>query len=131
GDHLAVFDLEVARVDLELLRGDVDDPLPHPLGGEAHGVAADERPARGERPRADGGRVRVRVVHRDPVVRDAERVGHDLRVYRLRALADVDGAGEDVDAAVRLQLDPGLRRVAVLVHAGRILDRREAAPAVL
>src|SRR5207253_8963392 len=121
-DHLAVLDLEVARVDLELLGGDVDDPLPHPLGGETDGVAADERPARGEGAGADSGGVRVGVVHRDPVVRDAERVGNDLRVHRLRALADVDGAGEDVYAAVGLQLDPGLRRVAVLVHAGRILD---------
>src|SRR5207253_10092043 len=39
GRHLAVRDLEVARVDLELLRGDVEDPLAHTLCGEPHGVS--------------------------------------------------------------------------------------------
>ena len=128
---LALDDLEVVRRDLELLGGDVEDPLLRLLGREAHGVAADERAARGERPGADRGGVGVGVVHRDPVVRDAEGVGDDLRVDGLRALADVDRAGEDVDATVRLELDPGLARVAVLVHARRVLDRREPATAML
>ncbi len=95
------------------------------LGRVADGVAADERAARGERARADGRRVGVRVVHRHPVVGHAERVGDDLGVHRPGALADVDRAGEDVDAPVRLELDPGLARVAVLVHAGGVLDRGE------
>src|SRR5439155_12321460 len=94
-------------------------------------VAADEGAARGEGAGADRGRVRVRVVHRHPVVGHAEGVRDDLRVHRPRPLADVDGPGEDVDAAVRLQLDPGLARVAVLVHAGRVLDRRDPATLVL
>ena len=41
------------RVDFELFRRDVEDPLAHPLGREANGVAADERAARGERSGAD------------------------------------------------------------------------------
>ena len=52
--HLAVGDLEVARVDLELLRRDLEHLLPRPLRRVAHGVAADERAARGERTGADG-----------------------------------------------------------------------------
>ena len=131
GSDDAVRDLEICRVDLELLRCDVEDSLAHPFGGEPYGVAADERAAGCERAGADGGRVGVRVVHRHPVVGHAQGVGDDLRVDGLRALPDVDRACEDVDASVRLELDPGLARVAVLVHARRVLDRREPATAML
>ena len=41
------------------------------------------------------------------------------------------GAAFKKYATVGLELDPGLARVAVLVHARRVLDRREAATAVL
>ena len=58
-------------------------------------------------PVQSGGRVGVRVVVRDPVVGDAERLGDDLRLDRLRAVADVRRAGEDVDAPIRL----------ILIHA--------------
>ena len=51
--HLAVGDLEIAGVDLHLLRRDLEDLLAHALGRETHGVAADERPARRERAGAD------------------------------------------------------------------------------
>ncbi len=126
-DHLAVDDLEVGRIDLELLAGDLEDLLPHALGGLLRRLARDERRARGERAGADRRRVGVRVVVRDPLVRHADRLGDDLRLDRLRAVADVRGAGEHVDPAVGLDLDPGLRRVAVLVHPRGVLDRREAA----
>src|SRR4029077_15823855 len=79
--YLPVLDLEGARVDLELLGRDVEDALAHALGREAYGVAADECPTRREGARADGRGVGVRVVHRHPVVWDAERVGDDLRVH--------------------------------------------------
>src|SRR6185295_9167845 len=131
GNDLAVDDVEIPRCDLELLRRNVEDALAGLLGREADRIAADERPARGEAPGAHGGRVGVRVVVGDPVEGDAERVGDDLRVHRPRSLADVDGAGEDVDAAVRLELDPRLARVAVLVHAGGVIDRRDPSALVL
>ena len=90
-------------------------------------LAGDEGRARRERPGAHRRRVGVRVVVRDPVVRDADRLGDDLRLDRLRPVADVGRPGEDVDAPVGLDLDPGLRRVAVLVHPRRVLDRRDPA----
>src|SRR5205085_6520034 len=74
---------------------------------------------------ADRRGIGVRVVHRHPVVWHAERVGDDLRVNRLRSLADVDRSGEHVDSAVWLELDPGLGGIAVLVHPGWVLDCRE------
>ena len=127
GEHLAVDDLEVGRIDLELLAGDLEDLLAHVDGGLLGSLARHERRPRGERAGADGRRVGIRVVVRDPLVGHADRLGHDLGLDRLRSVADVRRAGEDVDAAVRLHLDPRLRRVAVLVHPRRVLDRREAA----
>ena len=124
-DDLSLDDVEVGGCDLELLRRDVQDPLACPLGSESHRIAADECAAGREAARAHRRRVGVRVVHRDPVVRDAEGVGGDLGVDGTRALPVVDRSGEDVDAAVGLELDPGLARIAVLVHAGRIFDRRD------
>src|SRR6188472_505959 len=130
GQHLAVHDLEVGGVDLELLARDVEDPLPDSLGRLLDRLARDERRTRRERPGADGRRVGVRVVVRDPVVRDADRLRDDLRLDRLRPVGDVGRAREDVDATVGLHLDPRLRRVAVLVHASRVLDRRDPAALV-
>ena len=126
-DHLTVDDLEVGRIDLELLAGDLEDLLAHVLGRLLDRLAGDERRPRGERAGADRRRVGVGVVVGDPLVRDADRLGDDLGLDRLRAVADVRGAGEHVDATVRLDLDPCLRRVAVLVHPRGVLDRREAA----
>src|SRR5439155_11022553 len=102
GNDLTVHDVEIPGCDLELLRRNVEDAFTCLLGCEADGVAADERAARGEAPGAHGGRVRVRVVVGDPLEGDAERVRDDLRVHGPRSLADVDRAGEDVDAAVGL-----------------------------
>ena len=130
GQDLAVDDLEVGGVDLELLAGDLEDLRAHRESGLLRGLARDERGARRERPRADGRRVGVRVVVGDPLVRHADRLGDDLRLDRLRPVADVGCPGEDVDSPVRLDLDPGLRRIAVLVHPGRVLDRREPAALV-
>src|SRR5439155_6641838 len=126
-DDLAVDDLEIVGIDLELLARDLENSLSHLERGLLRGLARDERRARRERSGADGRRVGVRVVVGDPVVGDADRLGHDLRLDRLRAVADVGGAGEDVDAPVGLDLDPRLRRVAVLIHPRRVLDRRDAA----
>src|SRR5882724_7500215 len=125
GNDLAVDDVEIPGRDLELLRRNLEDAFTCLLGREANRVAADERAARGKAPGADGGRVGVRVVVGDPVEGDAECVRDDLRVHGPRSLADVDRAGEDVDATVGLELDPGLARIAVLVHARRVLDRRD------
>ena len=129
-DH-AVLDVEVGGVDLHRLTGDLEHLLLGLLGGLEHREPADEGAARGERARAERRGVGVRDVHVDRLVGHAERVGHDLRVHGLGALAEVDGAGEDVDAPVGLDLDPGLRRVAALVHAGGVLDRGEAASTML
>ena len=126
-DHFTVDDLEVGRVDLELLAGDLEDLLTDVLGRLLDGLAGNERCARGERAGADGRRVGVRIVVGDPLVGHADRLRHDLRLDRLRAVADVGRSREHVDAAVRLDLDPRLRRVAVLVHPRRVLDCREAA----
>ena len=69
-----------------------------------HGVAADEGPARGERPGADRRRIRVRVVHRHPVVGHTEGVGQS-------ACAPSSTPGRcrrcprDVHAPVRFELD--------------------------
>ncbi len=131
GDHLAVDDVEVLRLDLELLRRDLEQLLARRQRGLLTALPATKVAREANVPGADRRRVRVRVVVRDPLVRDAERLGDDLALDRLRAVADVGGAGEDVDAAVRLDLDPRLRRVAVLVHAGRVLDRRDPAARVL
>ena len=127
GHHLAVDDLEVGRVDLELLARDLEDLLARLLGCLLDRPSRDERRARRERARADGRRVGVRVVVGDPVERHADRLGDDLRLDRLRAVPDVGGTGEHVDAPVRLDLDPRLRRVAVLVHSRGVLDCRESA----
>ena len=131
GNDLAVDDVEIAWRDLELLRRNVEDAFTCLLGRETDGVAADERAARREAPGAHGGRVGVRVVVGDPLEGDAERVRDDLCVHGPRSLADVDRAGEDVDAAVGLELDPGLTWVAVLVHAGGVLDRCDPPALVL
>src|SRR5439155_27340359 len=45
-DHLAVDDLEVGRVDLELLRGDLEQLLARVPGRLQHRVSGDERRAR-------------------------------------------------------------------------------------
>ena len=129
-DH-AVLDVEVGGVDLHRLTGDLEHLLLGLLGGLEHREPADEGAARGEGAGAERRGVGVRDVHVDRLVGHAERVGHDLRVHGLGALAEVDGAGEDVDAPVGLDLDPGLRRVAALVHAGGVLDRGEAASTML
>ena len=66
----------------------------------------------------------------------------DALVLVEHALAELSGVAhqrppgaqagdEHVDAPVRLDLDPRLRRVAVLVHPGRVLDRRDPAACVL
>src|SRR6266550_5393653 len=131
GNDLAVDDVEIAGSELELLRGNVENACACLLGCEANGVAADERAARGEASGAHGGRVGVRVVVGDPVEGDAERVGDDLRVHGPRSLADVDRPGKDVDSPVGLELDPGLARVAVLIHSRGVLDRRDPPALVL
>ena len=125
GDHLAVDDLEVVRRDLELLGRDLEQLLLGAQGRLLDRLAGDEGRARRERARADGRRVGVRVVVGDPLVGDAERLGDDLALDRLRPVADVGRAREDVDTPVGLDLDPRLRRVAVLVHPRRVLDRRD------
>ena len=130
-DHVTVDDLEVGGVDLHLLGRHVEDLLPHLLGRLQHRVPGDERRARGEGSRAHGGRVGIRVVEGDPVERDADRLGDDLRLDRLRAVSDVGRPREDVHAPVGLDLDPGLRGIAVLVHPGRVLDCSRAAASVL
>ena len=69
------------------------------LGGQARGVAGDERRAAGVRadvPRLHRG-VGVDDVH--ALQRHAERLGHDHRQHGLRALADLGGAGDQRDAA--------------------------------
>ncbi len=129
-DH-AVLDVEVCGVDLHRLAGDLEQLLLGLPGRLEHRQAADEGAARGERAGAERRGVGVRDVHVDRFVGHAERVGHDLRVHRLRSLPEVDRAGEHVYAPVGLDLHPGLRRIAPLVHAGGILDRGEPASTML
>ena len=45
-------------------------------------------------------------------------------------LLEIAGKELEIDAAIRLDLDPGLRRVAVLVHPGWVLDRGDPASLV-
>jgi len=56
-------------------------------------------------------RNRCRCCSCDPVMGHADHVGGDLGVDGLGALAEVDRPRKDVDVAVGLDLDPGLRRV--------------------
>ena len=60
-----------------------------------------------------------------PVVGNADRLGDDLRLDRLRAVADVGRAAKTSMRPSGFTLIQRLRRVAVLVHAGGVLDRRD------
>ena len=128
--HRAVGDLEVLGVDLQLAGRHRQDPLAHLAGRLQHGVSGHERGPRRERAGAHRRRVGVGVVVGDPVVGDADSLGHDLRLDGLGPVADVGRAREHVHPAVGLDLDPGLRRVAVLVHAGGVLDGGDSLAAV-
>ena len=83
---------------LQLGRGHGQQLRAQLLGGQARGVAGDERGPAGVRtdvPRLDRG---VGVDDVDALQRHAERLGDDHGEHGLRALADLGGAGDQRDA---------------------------------
>ena len=131
GDALDVdpsfINIEVFGADLHLLGRNFQQLLADFPGRLEHCLACHESGPGSEGPGAHRRGVGVGVVEGDPVVGHSDGVGYDLGLDGLGAVADVGGAREHVDATVRLDLDPRLGGIAVLVHPGRVFDSGYAA----
>ena len=125
---LTVRDLEVLLVGLEQVRGHAQELLPERARGLEHRGAAGDRSAAVGAAVARVRRARGVAEHdADAIVRDRQHVGRDLRERRADALAQLDDAGRDGDAARRLEADR-CRLVAALpvAHRGHELRRPHA-----
>ena len=78
-----------------LARREAAEARAHLFRAALQNAADDHAGPRGDRRTAVGHFAGVGGVHLDVVVRQAERVGDDLRVHRPRALADLGAADED------------------------------------
>src|SRR5579863_8948350 len=67
----------------------------------------------------------------DVLYRHAERLGADLPRHRLHALAEIDRRQSDGELTARIGMDQSLAGVAAEIHADRVIDRGDAAPAML
>ena len=123
--------LEIGSIDLELLARHFEHDRLGFLGRYHDGVADAVGAARSEgahavRPGVGIGRIDDHVFGRHP-----DRLGADLRHDRLEPLTDIDARQCDDEASRRSGVDERLRWVAAEIHAGRIVDRRHAASALL
>ena len=106
---LAVGD-EIAGIDLELGRGDLEHDFAGFARGHHDGVADAVRAAAGEGAHAMRTGVGVGRVDHDGVVGHAEHLGGDLRADGLDALAEIDGGQRDDEAAGGGGMDQRLAR---------------------
>ena len=95
------------------------------------GVADAVRAAAGEGAHAMRAGVGVGGVDDDRLDRHADRLGADLRHHRLQPLAEIDARQRDDEIAGGRRVHQRLARIAAEIHAGRIVDRGNAAPAHL
>ena len=106
-------DLSVAEDDARARPGigEAQDRGAQGVAGHLGGLAGDEGLARGRGLAAVGRQVGVGGQEVEPVERHAQRVGGDLRDDGVGALADIDRALVQGDAAVRLEAEPDGRGV--------------------
>jgi hypothetical protein len=127
-DEARAVGLQVLRVHLQLVGGDLEQDLPGLAGRHDHGVADAVGAAAGERPHAVGAGVGVGGVDDDVPDRDAERLRRALGDDGPQPLAEIHRGERDHEPAHGGGVDERLRRVAAEVHPGRVVDGRVSAP---
>ena len=75
--------------------------------------------------------VRIRGVDIDVLDRHAERLGADLPRHRFHSLSEIDRRQGDGEFSARVGMNQCLARIAAQIHADRIIDGGDAAPAML
>ena len=123
--------LEVGGAHLELLGRDVEQHGPRLLRRHDDGVADPVRAAAGEGAHAVRPGVGVGGVDDHHLRRYADRFGTDLGHHRSEPLAEIGRGQRNDEIAGGGGMDQRLARIAAEIHAGRVVDRGDAAPARL
>src|SRR5262249_48288764 len=113
--------------DLQLFRGVADELLAYLLDGVPHGLTHGRGRTAGARGQVVRRDVGIGPDHLEVVVRDTQCFGGDLGQCGVRALAHFHGGGEDLDAAVDVDLHRRVRGR----RRDRGLDDHRASPAAL
>ena len=118
--------LQVVRAGLQLVAGDLQHDLARLLGGHDDGIANPVGGPAGESAHAVRPGVGIGRVDHHIFDRQAQGLGPNLGQNCLQALTQIGTGKADDEGARRGGMDQGLAWIAAQVHAGRVIDGRDA-----